>query len=101
MLLSDSVRHQMRLIQDIQIIHQDLLPLASSGNKMPGTTLDAFAALVQDRVADPDFCIFSSRLGPLVKGLVPENKVNGTVKTIAEAAVSLELTEYTELFTIT
>ena len=91
MLLSDSVRRETRLVRDIQIIYKDLLPLATSGNKIPGTTLDAFAAVIQNRTSDPNFCVFSSRLGPLVSGLVQENKVHGTVKTIAEAAVSLEL----------
>ena len=61
---------------------------------MPGTTLDAFAALIQNRAPDPDFCIFSSRIGPLVKGLICESKVNGTIKAIVEAAVSVKLTEY-------
>jgi hypothetical protein len=79
MLLKDSVRRETRLVRDIQIIHQDLLPLANSGNKIPGTMLDAYAALLQNNASDPDFYIFSSRLGPLVKGLIPENIVSRTV----------------------
>ncbi len=35
--LPDSVRCETRLIRNIQICHEDLLPLATKRNKMPGT----------------------------------------------------------------
>ena len=86
--LDESVRRETRCIRDIQVVHADPLPLDSSGNKIPGTTLDAFAAFLQDNSDDPDWCIFSSRLGLLVPGVVKESQTNGTVKGCVEAAVS-------------
>ena len=55
--LDESVRRETRCIRDIQAVHADLLPLDSSGNKIPGTTLDAFAAFLHNS-DDPDWCIF-------------------------------------------
>ena len=89
MALDDIVRRQTRLIRDIQIVHQDLLPLATSKNKIPGTTLDAFAAYLQENSKNNDWCAFSSGLGPIVAGVVKENAAKGIlVKVYIDAAVS-------------
>ena len=73
MLLTDCVKRETRLICNIQVVYQDLLPLAIRGNKIPGTTLDAFAAILQDRSENSDWCVFTSRLGPLVLGIIKES----------------------------
>ncbi|KZT66627.1 hypothetical protein DAEQUDRAFT_445438 [Daedalea quercina L-15889] len=61
--------NKVRCIRNIQITKQDLEPLLESKSlPVPGTTINAYGAILQDRSGFPtqDYCIFSSWLPMLV-----------------------------------
>ncbi|KAF5372671.1 hypothetical protein D9615_009847 [Tricholomella constricta] len=72
-----------RKVRNAEYDRQDLLSIVE-GTKCPASVLDAYGALYQAncevQLGDYAWCVFSSRLGPLVSGVRPEGSVYGTIK---------------------
>ena len=76
------------------IIHRDLIPLidhAKNRTQLSSTTLDAFGSHIQD-LWEPsaDFLIFSSWLGPLIRGLANPNFVGSFEENVMLAVSYIE-----------
>lgn len=90
--LNNHIAKNVRGIWDIQLGSSDFLPLIEGRPKIPGTTLNAFGAAIQQLAehlysGHSDFCIFSSLLGTLVRGEFKEGGLYGTIEGHIEAAV--------------
>lgn len=85
------ISQNVRIIRNIQLGNTDFLPLIEERKKIPGTTIDAFGAVLQQieerSSGTADFCAFSSWLGPLVSGKEKEGGLHGTVEGHIKAAV--------------
>jgi hypothetical protein len=69
-LVDDELLKGLRNIRNIVVDTKDLKSLVD-GDKSPASIIDAYAALLQTHSeisGDSDWCVFSSRLGPLVGG---------------------------------
>ena len=80
-----------RVIRAIQFASQDLEPLLpEKKQKVPGTTINACGALLQDCAPagnPPDYCIFSSWVPAIVGGVLYEGPSAGTLEGHMLAAV--------------
>jgi hypothetical protein len=86
------IRAGSRKIRNFEITASDLLPLFLDKKKIPGSTINAYGAILQQKAEEQeigDWCIFSSWLGPLVGGIVEEGKTVGTINEHIMAAVSV------------
>jgi len=87
-----------RKIRNIEFNYDDCEALLNPGTKLKGTAINALGALFQqqaerDPEGIPDWCIFSSWLGDIVRGQAP--KVIGTIGDHVKAAVSSFLIRHT------
>jgi hypothetical protein len=88
--LKAEIRSGIRKIRNIEICSDDLLPLIEEKAKIPGTTINAFGAILQQKADEHgmgDWCIFTSLLGPLVMGEVGPKGAQGSVEDHIRAAV--------------
>ena len=81
----------MRKIHNIEFNYEDCEALLNPGTKLKGPAINALGALFQQQAEQdpdvvPDWCIFSSWLGDIIRGLAP--KVIGTVGDHVKAVVS-------------
>jgi hypothetical protein len=78
-------------IRNIQLGSSDFFPLIDGKAKIPGATLNAFGAVLQQEAeriyGHSDFAILSSWLGPLVSGKIKEGGLQDTIEHHIEAAV--------------
>ncbi|KDQ56779.1 hypothetical protein JAAARDRAFT_207846 [Jaapia argillacea MUCL 33604] len=76
--------NHLRQIRNIQYDRTDLeVLLPDRRQKIPGTIINAFGALLQkahEQAQTGDFCIFSSRLSLLVDGVVRSNDIEGSLE---------------------
>lgn len=89
---SQFVEPSTRVIRGIQFTHTDLTPLLRGHEeRVPGTTLNAFGAWLQDSAGPSkhDFCILSSWLPALVNQDVPSKTFYGSIESHILAAVCL------------
>ena len=78
-------------IRNIEVWKSDLLPLIVGGEKIPGTPINAYCALLQDSAEGcPDYVIFSSWLAALVSGAAKEGAGEGTIEGHIRAAVGIK-----------
>jgi hypothetical protein len=92
--LEAEIRSGIRKIRNIEISSLDLLPLIQEKAKIPGTTINAFGAILQQKAEEHgmgDWCIFTSLLGPLVMGEVGPKGAQGSVEDHIRAAVTAPL----------
>lgn len=83
-----NAQYQVRRIRNIELVYSDLRSLISGGTKIPGTTMNAFGAALQQNDEVADYAILSSYLDPVVSRPSSETRAFGTLRGHIEAAVS-------------
>ncbi|KAG2151673.1 uncharacterized protein EDB93DRAFT_1139153 [Suillus bovinus] len=88
MLLED-LKHQIRKMRGTEITHTDIQALlpSESQRKIPGTSINAYGACIEDVREDRDFCIFNSWIAPIASGQVKSGGAYGTIHGHVHASV--------------
>ncbi|KAJ4475965.1 hypothetical protein C8J55DRAFT_403772, partial [Lentinula edodes] len=81
-----------RQIRNSDIVEIDFKVLIDGGKRLHSSLLNAITAQIQSEAEvageSPEFCVFSSWLGPLIDGTHKENALTGTVDMHIAQAVS-------------
>ena len=97
--VSDIAKLQVRKIQNIEIHYDDLHCLIEPGHKVPGATMNAFGAALQEldeTESSVDYAVLSSYLGVIVSQTSSETArpIYGSLEDHILAAVSWSLSGY-------
>jgi len=80
---------QVRLVRNIELHYTDLLPLIEPGRKIPGSTLNAYGAIIQDTGTNSgDLLVLSSWIPALASGTTKPYYAEGTIEDHVLATVS-------------
>ncbi|KIM57524.1 hypothetical protein SCLCIDRAFT_1193691 [Scleroderma citrinum Foug A] len=69
---------QVRLVRNIELHYTDLLPLIEPGRKIPGSTLNAYGAIIQD--TGTNLLVLSSWIPALASGTTEPYYAEGTIE---------------------
>ena len=78
---------QVRLVRNIELHYTDLLPLIEPGRKIPGSTLNAYGAIIQD--TGTNLLVLSSWIPALASGTTEPYYAEGTIEDHVWATVSM------------
>ena len=81
---------QVHLVWNIELHYTDLLPLIEPGRKIPGSTLNAYGAIIQDMGTNSgDLLVLSSWIPALASGTTKPYYAESTIKDHVLATVSV------------